>query len=1210
MIKTIKKHIKTFALLSALIALAFVFSCEDREFNNPYENLPPDQWMPGELKVQDVSLPVKTLEWQYDKERFDGFAIDKKVGDEEWQIRYDTVSKTSRKWTDSSHAAGLPNSYRVYAVADKNTSAPLDTTITDIIESPSDIYADKINDAVFEVQWSDESDGEHGFLVERYEENSWVELTRTQPNITSFNDSTVLHIENDSATYRVSTCFDTLSSTSFTYSHPIEFSAPDQLNLERITDIRYRLTWNDNSHGEAGYKIDKKVQGVWKDDYAITPPNTTSFVDSSVFQKGETINYRVYGFVAERSTTKAEISNLFELPAPSQLSYQALSMNEVKVSWQDNCEGEDGYRVDRKLDDSQWISQYLTLAANSTEFTDNLDIQHHTYSYRVYAFYETEKSEKVQLELSSAPVASFIIESENNSYGEEFILDASSTTDLDTPPDEIEVRWDFDNDGEFDTGWHTDKTETTYFTEVGMPEIRLQVTDNENPIDERVKSVEVLNIPPTASFTIDPQTGTTATEFTFDASGSDDLEDDPAFLEVRWDFENDGEWDTDWSNNKTITHSFNQEIIYTIKLDVRDTKNTITSATEQVSVGHENLPPTASFTVSPESGSYSLDFTFDASEVSDPEDPANQLEVRWDWENDGTWDTDWDTEKITQHQFSTPGDYTTKMEVRDTEGLGDNTTNTTEVINEPPEADFTVSPQSGSYADEFTFDASASSDTEDPLEELEVRWDFEDDGVWDTDWSTDKTVNHQYPSPGSYTAKMQVRDSQEATDNTTSEIEVINETPEASFTVNPQNGSYVDEYTFDATGSSDYEDETETLEVRWDFENDGTWDTDWSTEKIINHQYTSPSNYTAKMEVRDSQEATDNTTSVVEAINETPVASFTVSPESGTIYQTFTFDASESTDYEDETEVLEVRWDFENDGTWDTDWSTDKTTEHEYDDQADYTVKLQVKDAYDATDMTTNQVSVTYGQPGLEWVDVDGGTFDMGCTEEQNNCEDDEYPVHTVTLSSFKITKYEIINTQYAGFLNDINCNSDGSYNDDEYGNVEYIDMDASDCQIDYSGGQFVAESGKANHPVIEVSWYGANAFAEWAGGSLPTEAEWEFAARGGNQSQGYIYSGSDNLDEVGWYFSNSNSTHEVGQKQANELGIYDMSGNVWEWCHDWYDENYYSNSPENNPQGPASGDERARRGGSWGHSGDACRVANRYWGDGSYYDRGFRIVQ
>jgi formylglycine-generating enzyme required for sulfatase activity len=333
--------------------------------------------------------------------------------------------------------------------------------------------------------------------------------------------------------------------------------------------------------------------------------------------------------------------------------------------------------------------------------------------------------------------------------------------------------------------------------------------------------------------------------------------------------------------------------------------------------------------------------------------------------------------------------------------------------------------------------------------------------------------------------------------------------------------------------------------------------------------------------------------------NTSPSAFFTVSPLSGSTSTNFLFDASGSSDNEDPTSQLQVRWDFDGDGYWDSNWSTDKTEYHQYSIEGTFTAKVEVQDTEGLTDYYTRSITVDNGGGGtvdLEWVDVAGGTFQMGCTSEQYSCNDDEFPVHTVTLNSFKISKYEITNAQYVEFLNDINCNSNGNYNDDEFGFVVYIDMDDIDCQVDYSGGQFVVENGKENYPVIEVSWYGANAFAQWVGGRLPTEAEWEFAARGGNQSQGYIYSGSDNLGEVGWYSDNSGgNTHPVGTKQPNELGLYDMSGNVCEWCSDWYDSGYYNNSPQHNPQGPSSGSVRVFRGGSWGNFARRCREANRY---------------
>lgn len=129
----------------------------------------------------------------------------------------------------------------------------------------------------------------------------------------------------------------------------------------------------------------------------------------------------------------------------------------------------------------------------------------------------------------------------------------------------------------------------------------------------------------------------------------------------------------------------------------------------------------------------------------------------------------------------------------------------------------------------------------------------------------------------------------------------------------------------------------------------------------------------------------------------------------------------------------------------------------------------------------------------------------------------------------------------------------------------------------------------------------------------LPTEAEWEYAARGGSKSRGYQYAGSDTIGYVAWYRSNSDSkTHAVGQKQSNELGLYDMSGNVWEWCSDRYDSDYYKNSPSQNPKGPSKGSYRVIRGGSWLSAPRNCRVARRDYYTPTFRDSGigFRLVR
>jgi sulfatase modifying factor 1 len=226
----------------------------------------------------------------------------------------------------------------------------------------------------------------------------------------------------------------------------------------------------------------------------------------------------------------------------------------------------------------------------------------------------------------------------------------------------------------------------------------------------------------------------------------------------------------------------------------------------------------------------------------------------------------------------------------------------------------------------------------------------------------------------------------------------------------------------------------------------------------------------------------------------------------------------------------------------------------------------------------------------IQMVSVTGGTFQMGiCTYCNSSFQEH---VHTVKLSSFSIGKYEITQKQWAEIM----------------GTTPSWQKNCDNCpveQISYNDvQQFLTKlnikTGKKYR--------------------LPTEAEWEYAARGGNKSKGFEYSGSKHWREVSWYDDNSDYVvHPVGQKIANELGIYDMSGNVREWCNDWYDGDYYKNSPVNNPQGPNPNKKHTYlnrhviRGGSWyGRVVDgyvSARSCGNYDLTYNYKDLGFRVV-
>ena len=239
------------------------------------------------------------------------------------------------------------------------------------------------------------------------------------------------------------------------------------------------------------------------------------------------------------------------------------------------------------------------------------------------------------------------------------------------------------------------------------------------------------------------------------------------------------------------------------------------------------------------------------------------------------------------------------------------------------------------------------------------------------------------------------------------------------------------------------------------------------------------------------------------------------------------------------------------------------------------------------------QDNLTFTVSGVTFkmVQVKGGTFTMGCTSEQGGyCGGDEKPSHSVTLTDYWIGETEVTQALWQAVMG-----SNPSYFKGENRPVENVSWDA--CQ------QFIQKLNQLTGRTF----------------SLPTEAQWEYAARGGNKKSGYKYAGGNTIGEVAWYNENSYDkgsgspdygTHPVKRKNPNALGLYDMSGNVWEWCSDWYSSDYYSVSPSSNPQGPSSGLDRVLRGGSWGTGAGYCRVSYRYNGVPFHRDssRGFRL--
>jgi len=415
---------------------------------------------------------------------------------------------------------------------------------------------------------------------------------------------------------------------------------------------------------------------------------------------------------------------------------------------------------------------------------------------------------------------------------------------------------------------------------------------------------------------------------------------------------------------------------------------------------------------------------------------------------------------------------------------------------------------------------------------------------------------------------------------------ILDKTPPiAKFTVAPDSG-IAGETIFSLNASESFH--NFDLFLRWDWENDGVFDTDWEMNKSKVFQFPDGGGEkTVKLQVKSSGGWLEETTKQIVVFSR-PKPELEISQDFLNPSQV-TLDASNSFDFEDGRE-LSFRWNFNSDSLWDVQWSTMNHFTKQFDNFDEQQIIVEIKDSHGLSKRLNKIVKNKF----RNMVFIPAGTFTMG----SNDFEIDESPEHQLLISEFWVDKFPVTNSEYIAFLNDIRIDV----------LEKYINLNGDDIKIDYNNSIFSVKPGFEKHPVTQVTWYGAKAYAEYYGKDLPTEAEWEKVARGtdkrlypwGNEIRSehanYWDSGDpydNNTTPVDFY---DGQVHD-GVKKANgasPYGVYDLVGNVREWCQDWYQRDFYIESPSDNPRGPGSGDKKVVRGGGYLFYPEILRVTFR----------------
>lgn len=577
-----------------------------------------------------------------------------------------------------------------------------------------------------------------------------------------------------------------------------------------------------------------------------------------------------------------------------------------------------------------------------------------------------------------------------------FTYDASGSFNNRGSDDGLEYRFNFDTQDLPYTSWSRKKKMTYQYSSPGKKIAAVQVRDKDGQTDKAVIAIDVKDTRVFGAYIkVYPKTGDISTTFRFQALiyNNTDLTLDQ--YKTRWDFEGDGKWDTEFSDeNRVVYHVYPKQGTYTPYLEVKSPfgekafirgyyePEQENSEINRISVGYGDYPR-ASLDTYPHTGTAQTTvFTFDASRSYDTED-KNDLLYRFDFEGDGVWDTAFSDDATGYKLYATPGEKNPIVQVKNSRGKTDETSIkiTVHDKNHVPDVDFTVkNKESGVNTDSYgtagtSFHFYAKiKDIEDSLSKMQIRWDFDGDKNWDTQFTKQRNAYHTYLDAGEYDVMLQVLDTDGATSQITKKVKVVaNTAPRfVSLKVNPQVGTPGTEFEIDVRGIADDQIRENKVEVRFDFNGDGYYDTDFSTKRRVKHYFRTTGNKVITVQARDKQGLTSIASKEITVIsNGAPKANLEVNYVGGLFDTSFKFDASGSYDSEmKDKRKLKFRWDFdyqgENDIHYDSGFTTTAKKNKRFKQTGSRVVKVEVQDEDGEISTAFSTVNIHWASPYIQ----------------------------------------------------------------------------------------------------------------------------------------------------------------------------------------------------------------------------------------------------